>query len=217
MVFGLGVATTAALFYKFTRYLFGEQKRGTDSISLRREDSRCCSAESRVSTSSELLDDKGHCPVEYFMRPVCTCQCKTPECSKEQKTKNDVTDISIQCGASSSEAVSTEVQCDRQSEEENQMVVMNLKLAHTNIFMLKKDFDEELSKQIGGDMKVAFQRSQHLGNYIFLQGSTADMTVAAAFCAERYNGEGVRRCSIPNGLYFENSVSYMTVAGKASS
>ncbi|KAJ8039706.1 hypothetical protein HOLleu_13795 [Holothuria leucospilota] len=93
--------------YKFTSYLFGNQRQVTGSISLRgaesgerRAESGCCSAESRLSTSSELLDDEGCCYLVEDSKKVG----KTTKCWTVDKTKmNKVTDIGIQCGPAFSE------------------------------------------------------------------------------------------------------------------
>ncbi|XP_071854485.1 uncharacterized protein [Apostichopus japonicus] len=214
LVFGLGVAATAALSYKFTRDLFGRQTISAKQSRTGRKDRGCsmdeCATSINESKKLTMADFTGQTPKEWASGDVIN--------NNNIASTDDVTSIGDQSSAAPSKLVDSETQTDVIDDSmasEELMVALNLKLIHTNVFMLKKHFDEDLSKQLVGDLNVAFYKSEKLGNYIFLQAnSKMDLEVGTAFCAEKYHGKMVMRSQLPWELFLEKSVSSLKVFGK---
>ncbi|PIK42977.1 hypothetical protein BSL78_20158 [Apostichopus japonicus] len=213
LVFGLGVAATAALSYKFTRDLFGRQTISAKQSRTGRKD-RGCAMDGRATSINEnktltMADFTGQTPKEWASGDVIN--------NNNIASTDDVTSIGDQSSAAPPQLVDSETQTDVIDDSmasEELMVALNLKLIHTNVFMLKKHFDEDLSKQLVGDLNVAFYKSEQSKLHLLKASSKMDLEVGTAFCAEKYHGKMVMRSQLPWKLLLEKSVSSLKVFGK---
>lgn len=211
----LSLATAIALSCKITLCILGNPRLSANELLLRSHHNECCLEEPIV--PQHLNDEKDDNSVKNSEEPISlTFACQDFENSTAEETHSEnIPVIGIPCGPSTKKLVNTEVQCDHTSEETGDIITMKLKLAHANIYMLKKHFEADLSRRIGGNLDVALYRSSELGNYLIVRGGTSDMAVCITFCEERYQGEVVKRSFLPDELYIEKGVSWMKVVAKS--
>lgn len=220
LVFGLGMAASALLSYKFTRDMYGSPgNHGKTSEGGRwivsREDSGCSLEDCLATRNNSTLAIASSVSTQAIQESTSGGVINN---NNNITTNTRVTSVGGQCGSSYSDLVHTETQTDRIADHygvfDELVAVLNLRMIHTNIFMLKKHFEDELAHQLIGDLNIAFYRNRRLGNYIFIHANNEkDLRVATAFCAERYRGERVNRSLLPWRLFTENSVSYLQVSG----
>ncbi|KAJ8042078.1 hypothetical protein HOLleu_13058 [Holothuria leucospilota] len=212
----LSLATVIALSCKVTLCILGNPRLSANELLLRSHHNDCCLEKPLV--PQHFNDGKDENPLKNSQEPISltfTGQDFENRTAEETHREN-IAVIGIQCDPSPKKLVNTEVQCDHTSEETGDIITMKLKLAHANIYMLKKHFEGELSRQIGADLDVALYRSSELGNYLIVRGDTSDMAACITFCEKRYQGEVVKKSLLPDELYIEKGVSWMKVVAKSN-
>ncbi|KAJ8037879.1 hypothetical protein HOLleu_18812 [Holothuria leucospilota] len=137
----------------------------------------------------------------------------------QQDIETSTLSTKTQCGEPFSNKVDSTVQTNGYSKRglnclekgDSFFVAMKLKLAMTNIFMLKKHFDTELSKLISSAVEAKFHRIPKLGNFLFLKGKILDVLVAQSFCARRYEGCIMSCYDLPSALLLDETVTWMNI------